>query len=94
MCNTVNLGNSHDRYENGPVAGQRLYREIQVPCKRDKLNSNSRNSLVPPPTFQWETLATNLEEFESVVVCTLSCLLIPFVLNAFNDTVFICLFSS
>jgi hypothetical protein len=65
------LRNLLGRYENDPVAGQRLYREIRVPSKRDnKASKNSR--ILSPPTFQWETLATNLEEFESVVVCTLS----------------------
>lgn len=55
------------RYENDPIAGQRLYRELQ---NSDKDKAKLRGHLVSPPaTSQWETLATNLDEFQSVVVC-------------------------
>lgn len=52
-------------YENDPIAGQRLYRELQ---NSDKDKAKLRGHLVSPPaTSQWETLATNLDEFQSVV---------------------------
>lgn len=52
-------------YENDPIAGQRLYRELRRSDNKDK--AKIRGRLVPPPNPpQWETLATDLEEFLTV----------------------------
>eukprot|EP00250_Pteridium_aquilinum_P004909 c15088_g1_i1 orf=25-2403(+) len=52
-------------YENDPVAGQRLYRELRKSDNKDK--PKIRGRLMPPPnTPQWETLATDLDEFLNV----------------------------
>ncbi|GKU88744.1 hypothetical protein SLEP1_g2973 [Rubroshorea leprosula] len=51
-------------YEDDPVIGHRLYREIRkVELKKGKM----KGSQVPPSaTYQWETVASNLEEFQDV----------------------------
>ncbi|XVE54875.1 hypothetical protein DITRI_Ditri03aG0117600 [Diplodiscus trichospermus] len=51
-------------YEDDPVAGHRLYREIRkVELKKAKM----KGSHVPnSATYLWETVATNLEEFQDV----------------------------
>ncbi|KAI5068039.1 hypothetical protein GOP47_0016384 [Adiantum capillus-veneris] len=52
-------------YENDPVAGQRLYRELRKSDNKEK--SKVRGRLMPPPNPpQWETLATDLDEFLNV----------------------------
>lgn len=52
------------RYEDDPIIGQRLYREIRkVEVKKGKgKNVHSFSS------YQWETVATNLDEFQDVSV--------------------------
>ena len=54
------------RYEDDPVVGHRLYREIRkVESKKAKM----KGSHVPnSATYMWETAATNLEEFQDVSV--------------------------
>ncbi|XP_043701719.1 DDT domain-containing protein DDR4 [Telopea speciosissima] len=53
-------------YDGDSVIGHRLYREV----KKVEYNQSSREKgrLTPPTTgFQWETLATNLEEFREIL---------------------------
>lgn len=51
-------------YEEDPVIGHRLYREIK---KTELKKAKMKGSLVPlSTTYQWETIATNLEEFQDV----------------------------
>lgn len=50
-------------YEDDPLIGHRLYREI----RKIELKKAKRGSLVPQSaTYQWETVATNFEEFQDV----------------------------
>ncbi|KAK4559206.1 hypothetical protein RGQ29_008451 [Quercus rubra] len=53
-------------YDGNKTIGYRLYRELNIyPSKR---NSKGKGCLTPSAiNFQWETLATNLEEFRKVV---------------------------
>lgn len=54
------------RYEDDPVVGHRLYREIRkVEVKKVKAKGSH---VLPTATYQWETVATNLEEFQDVSV--------------------------
>ncbi|KAL9434334.1 hypothetical protein AB3S75_029050 [Citrus x aurantiifolia] len=51
-------------YEDDPVVGHRLYREIRkVEVKKVKAKGSH---VLPTATYQWETVATNLEEFQDV----------------------------
>ncbi|WOK99339.1 DDT domain-containing protein DDR4-like [Canna indica] len=51
-------------YEDDPIIGHRLYREIKrVEVRKTKGKGSSSSPLV---SFQWETVATNLDEFEDV----------------------------
>ncbi|XP_022885279.1 DDT domain-containing protein DDR4-like isoform X1 [Olea europaea var. sylvestris] len=51
-------------YEDDPIIGQRLYREIRkVEVKRGKGKSIPP---IPPSCYQWEAVATNLDEFQNV----------------------------
>ncbi|KAH7550378.1 hypothetical protein JRO89_XS13G0180800 [Xanthoceras sorbifolium] len=55
-------------YEDDPVIGHRLYREIRkaevkVEGKKTKMKGSN---VLPNTSYQWETVATNLEEFEDV----------------------------
>ncbi|GLT25863.1 hypothetical protein SLA2020_009650 [Shorea laevis] len=51
-------------YEDDPVIGHRLYREIRkVELKKGKMKGSQ---VSPSVTYQWETVATNLEEFQDV----------------------------
>ncbi|XP_074375971.1 DDT domain-containing protein DDR4-like isoform X3 [Apium graveolens] len=51
-------------YEDDPVIGQRLYREIRkVEVKKGKGRSIQP---IPVSCYQWETAATNLDEFQDV----------------------------
>lgn len=63
------------RYEDDPVIGHRLYREIRkVEVKKGK----GRNiPPIPSSSYQWETVATNFDEFEDVSVSFLFCSLLP-----------------
>lgn len=60
-----NGGDSHGVsywYEDDPIIGQRLYREIRtVEVKKGK-----GKNVVSFPSYQWETVATNLDEFQLV----------------------------
>lgn len=54
------------RYEDDPIIGQRLYREIRkVEVKKGKGKSVQP---IPSSCYQWETAATNLDEFQDVSV--------------------------
>jgi hypothetical protein len=73
------------RYEDDPVLGHRLYREIRKVetlkiegKKSDTKKRKGRPPLPPPPivTYEWETVATNLDEFQEVSVGYLCFLLI------------------
>ncbi|KAL8225655.1 hypothetical protein R6Q57_018212 [Mikania cordata] len=59
------IGNSHGVYywyEDDPIIGQRLYREIRtVEVKKGK-----GKNVHSVPSYQWETVATNLDEFLDV----------------------------
>lgn len=60
-------GSYHGRYDGNKTVGHRLYREVNI--YQSKRNSNSKRCLTPPAiSCQWETIATNLEEFRKVVV--------------------------
>ncbi|KAM7483254.1 hypothetical protein LguiB_007837 [Lonicera macranthoides] len=51
-------------YEDDPIIGQRLYREIRkVEVKKGKGKSVQP---IPSSYYRWETVATNLDEFEDV----------------------------
>ncbi|KAH7287201.1 hypothetical protein KP509_32G043300 [Ceratopteris richardii] len=52
-------------YENDPIAGQRLYRELRNSDNKEKTKLRGRG-MPPPNPCQWETLATDLDEFLSV----------------------------
>ena len=56
---------SHDRYDGSKTVGYRLYREVTTFEKKRKCIG--RESSIPT-CYQWETLATNLEEFRKVAV--------------------------
>lgn len=54
------------RYEDDPIIGHRLYREIR---KAEVKKAKTKGSQVlPNALYQWETVATNLDEFEDVSV--------------------------
>lgn len=54
------------RFEDDPIIGHRLYREIrQAETKKVKTKGASHALPVSP---QWETVATNLDEFQVVSV--------------------------
>ncbi|WOL08041.1 DDT domain-containing protein DDR4-like [Canna indica] len=51
-------------YEDDPIIGHRLYREIRrVEVKKIKAKGSSSSALV---SYQWETVATNFDEFREV----------------------------
>ncbi|CAL9155645.1 unnamed protein product [Musa hybrid cultivar] len=51
-------------YEDDPIIGHRLYREIRrVEAKKIRTKGSSS---APVISFQWETVATNLDEFQDV----------------------------
>ncbi|XP_042458657.1 DDT domain-containing protein DDR4-like [Zingiber officinale] len=51
-------------YEDDPIVGHRLYREIRrVETKNTRAK---RSSATPSTSLQWETVATNLDEFQGV----------------------------
>ncbi|WCJ29791.1 DDT domain superfamily [Euphorbia peplus] len=53
-------------YDGGTVIGHRLYKEVCKAEPKTKIKGKASNG---PPTisFQWETLATNLHEFQKIV---------------------------
>lgn len=82
------------RYEDDPVIGQRLYREIKkVEVKKGK---GKNVQPIPSSCYQWETVATNLDEFQDVSVS--DCVLLVYInistancLSCFISTIFFCL---
>lgn len=48
-----------DRLDGNETIGFRLYKEVK---------STKENETPPALSYQWETLATNLDEFQKVVV--------------------------
>ncbi|XP_022134924.1 DDT domain-containing protein DDR4 isoform X2 [Momordica charantia] len=60
-------GDSHGTYfwyEDDPIIGHRLYREIRkVELKKAKAKGSQ---VLPCITYQWETVATNFDEFQDV----------------------------
>ncbi|OAY30969.1 DDT domain-containing protein DDR4 [Manihot esculenta] len=51
-------------YEDDPIIGHRLYREIRkVEVKKAKAKGSQ---VLPNATYQWETVATNFDEFQDV----------------------------
>nr|GEU48251.1 hypothetical protein [Tanacetum cinerariifolium] len=49
-------------YEDDPIIGQRLYREI----RKVEVNKGKGKNVHSVPSYQWETVATNLDEFLDV----------------------------
>eukprot|EP00268_Persea_americana_P049249 TRINITY_DN5266_c0_g2_i1.p1 TRINITY_DN5266_c0_g2~~TRINITY_DN5266_c0_g2_i1.p1 ORF type:complete len:683 (-),score=153.58 TRINITY_DN5266_c0_g2_i1:563-2611(-) len=62
-------GDSHGTsywYEDDPIIGHRLYREIRK-VEVKKVNAKAKGvSSLPTVSCQWETVATNLDEFQDV----------------------------
>ncbi|KAK6920796.1 hypothetical protein RJ641_014474, partial [Dillenia turbinata] len=56
------------RYEDDEIIGHRLYREIRkVEVKVEGRRGKAKGShVLPNTTYQWETVATNLDEFQDV----------------------------
>lgn len=54
------------RYEDDPILGHRMYRDIRQ-VEVTKMKAKGARS-VPPLSYQWETIATNLDEFQEVSV--------------------------
>uniref|UniRef100_N1QQM2 DDT domain-containing protein n=1 Tax=Aegilops tauschii TaxID=37682 RepID=N1QQM2_AEGTA len=58
----------HYRYDEDPILGHRLYREIrQVEYVKEQTRKSKRKGFlgVPVVSYQWETVATNFVEFEA-----------------------------
>lgn len=57
------------RYEDDPIVGHRLYREIRkvevIQVKKAKIKGSQ---CLPNVSYLWETVATNLDEFQDVSV--------------------------
>lgn len=54
------------RYEDDPIIGHRLHREIRkVEVKKAKTKGSQ---VLPSTTYLWETVATNFDEFQDVSV--------------------------
>ncbi|XP_071696248.1 DDT domain-containing protein DDR4-like [Rutidosis leptorrhynchoides] len=49
-------------YEDDPIIGQRLYREI----KKVEVKKGKGKNVQSVPSYQWETVSTNLDEFQDV----------------------------
>lgn len=61
----------HYRYDEDPILGHRLYREIrQVEYVKEQTRKSKRKGFlgVPIVSYQWETVATNFVEFEAAAV--------------------------
>ena len=54
------------RYEDDPLVGHRLYREIRKPEVVKVRTKGSK--ILPNVTYQWETVATNFDEFQDISV--------------------------
>jgi hypothetical protein len=61
-----------NRYEDDPILGHRLYREIrrveQVKKEPGKRSKGKRASTPPVVSYQWETVASSFDEFDDVAV--------------------------
>ena len=55
-------------YEDDPIIGQRLYREI----RKVEVKKGKGKNVDSVPSYQWETVATNLDEFLDVSVSAIS----------------------
>ena len=54
------------RYEDDPIIGHRLYREIRkTEVKKARIKGSN---VLPSTTYEWETVATNFDEFQDVSV--------------------------
>lgn len=54
------------RYEDDPIVGHRLYREVRrVETKNTRAKGSS---LTPLVSLQWETVATDFDEFQEASV--------------------------
>lgn len=59
------------RYEDDPIIGHRLYREIKkVEVKKGK---GKNIPPIPHSSYHWEAVATNLDEFMNISVSLPSC---------------------
>jgi len=57
------------RYEDDPIIGHRLYREIRKTEVIQMKKGKARGSQVVSSTsYQWEAVATNFDEFQDVSV--------------------------
>lgn len=58
------------RYEDDEFVGHRLYREIRKVEKKVELKKGKTkgSNVLPCTTYEWETVATNLDEFLDVSV--------------------------
>lgn len=67
MCktNVVNAQSVHDRFDGNAVIGHRLYKEVSKFESKPEVKGKENT---PTIITEWETLATNLEEFHKVVV--------------------------
>lgn len=55
------------RYDGNPFVGYRLYREA-IKCEKKTKGKQRGSFSLPMFSIQWETMATNLEEFHKVKV--------------------------
>ncbi|KAI4343815.1 hypothetical protein L6164_011122 [Bauhinia variegata] len=54
-------------YEDDPIIGHRLYREIRkTEVKEVKKGKTKGSQVLPRTTYQWEAVATNFDEFQDV----------------------------
>lgn len=61
------------RYDGNTLIGHRLYKEVTVVESKTKVRGKGCSNL-PNISLRWETLATNLEEFQKVRVSQKFCL--------------------
>jgi hypothetical protein len=55
------------RYDGSSVIGHRLYKQVNKTGANSRMRGKASKNQ-PATCFQWEILATNLEEFQKVVV--------------------------
>lgn len=69
VCSFIHLKFDYCRYEDDPVIGHRLYREIRKTEVIQPRKGRARGSQVLSNTsYQWEAVATNFDEFQDVSV--------------------------
>lgn len=57
------------RYEEDPILGHRLYREIRrVEYVKEPTKKTKGKGSVPVISYQWEAVASNFEQFSTVAV--------------------------